>query len=361
MKTEDTKKKPVIDKQRNAFQLTINNPLKYGYDHNAIKKKLLENFSTIRYFCLADEIGEQGTPHTHIYACFNSRVRFSKIKRYFPEAHIEIAFGNAASNVEYIQKSGKWADSAKAETSVAGSFESWGEIPVQKGMRPDMAALYEMIKAGYSNSEILAMNNDYILNIDKLDKVRTTLLIERYKDTRRLDLRVVYISGRTGAGKTRSVLDEHGDSNVYRVSDYKNPFDGYSCEPVLVFDEFRSSLKLSDMLNYCDIYPIQLPARYANKYACYEMVYIISNWPLEQQYRDVQQDSPESWRAFLRRIHGVRVYNEDGSITVYDSVEKYLKRKEEFHVPNKEDECPFAEQQELNLDTEDKGVNLTEN
>ena len=75
-------------------------------------------------------------------------MRFSKIKRYFPKAHIEIAFGNAASNVEYIQKSGKWADSAKAETSVAGSFESWGEIPVQKGMRPDMAELSKEITKG---------------------------------------------------------------------------------------------------------------------------------------------------------------------------------------------------------------------
>ena len=97
------------------------------------------------------------------------------------------------------------------------------------------------------------------------------------------------------------------------------------------------------MLDYLDIYPLELPARYANKYACYETVYIISNWELEKQYSEVQTDSPETWKAFLRRIHEVRVYQEDGSIIVYDSVEKYLRRNEEFHEPShiEQTELPF--------------------
>ena len=97
-----------------------------------------------------------------------------------------------------------------------------------------MEELYELIEAGYSNAEILAINHDFVLNINLLDKVRTTLLIEKYKGTRRVNLKVVYISGVTGMGKTRGILDEHGDANVYRVSEYKNPFDHYSCEPLLL-------------------------------------------------------------------------------------------------------------------------------
>ena len=145
-------------------------------------------------------------------------------------------------------------------------------------------------------------------------------------------------------------MDKHGDGNVYRVSDYEHPFDGYSCQNILAFDEFRSQLRLSDMLNYCDIYPIQLPARYANKFACYETVYIISNWSLEDQYKEVQKDNPESWKAFLRRIHEVTIYKEDGTLTHYDSVEAYLKRKEKFHTIEPEDECPFAEQETLDFE-----------
>ena len=53
------------------------------------------NFPTLKFFCMADEIGEQGTYHTHVYIHFNSRVRVGKIKKYFPSAHIDIANGTA--------------------------------------------------------------------------------------------------------------------------------------------------------------------------------------------------------------------------------------------------------------------------
>ena len=343
----ENNKQQANNSQRNAYQLTINNPLDYGFDHLTIKKTLVENFTTLRYFCMADEIGKEGTPHTHLYVYFNSRVRFSTVKKNFPSAHIEPAHGNIQSNISYIKKTGKWEGTDKAETRVDGTFEEWGTVPTQKGTRADMEELYELIKAGYSNAEILAMNNDYILNIERLDRVRTELLIDKFKNTRRTDLKVIYISGATGTGKTRGILDKHGDGNVYRVNDYEHPFDGYSCQNILAFDEFRSQLRLSDMLNYCDIYPIQLPARYANKFACYETVYIISNWSLEDQYKEVQKDNPESWKAFLRRIHEVTIYKEDGTLTHYDSVEAYLKRKEKFHTIEPEDECPFGEQETL--------------
>ncbi len=312
------------DIQRNAYQLTINNPAIYGYTHEKISQIITSEFLTLRYFCMADEIGEQGTPHTHIYIYLDSRVRWSKIKKAFPEAHIEAAKGSPQSNLDYIKKTGKWTETNKAETSVEGSFEEFGSFPKQKGHKQDLEELYELVKNGYSNAEILAMNNDYILQIDKLDKLRTIFLIEKYKNTRRLGLKVIYIEGPTGTGKTRHVLDQHGDANVYRVADYKHPFDNYSCQPVLCFDEFRSQLPISDMLNYLDIYPLELPARYSNKYACYDFVYIISNWSIYEQYSAIQHEQPTTWAAFLRRINKIIVYNADGSIQTYCSPEEYL-------------------------------------
>lgn len=52
---------------------------------------------------------------------------------------------------------------------------------------------------------------------------------------------------------------------------------------------------------------------------------------LEEQYPDVQEKSPETWRALLRRIHEVQIYQKDGTIVTYNSVEEYMKRKNEFH------------------------------
>ena len=295
---------------------------------------------------MADEIGTQGTPHIHIYVCFTSRVRWSTLKKHFTEAHIEIAHGSVEDNIMYIKKDGKWKDTEKEETKIEDSYEEWGEVPKQKGNNQDMAELYRLIKDGYTDTEIFEINNDYIREVDRINKIRTTLLIDKFKDTRR-NIKVIYISGATGTGKTRGVLDTHGDSNVYRVSDYKHPFDYYSCQPVLCFDEFRSSLRLSDMLNYMDIYPIQLPSRYSNKVACYETVYVVSNWKLEAQYPEIQQHDQESWSAFLRRIHEIHIYNSNGTIDIYDSVQAYFDRGTKFHPAEKE------EAEQLNLPFKD--------
>lgn len=294
------------------------------------------------YLCMADEKGSLF--HTHILAVFSSRVRFSMIKRYFLEAHVDRCRGTISDSVAYINKTGKWEHDSKHGTKIDGSFEEFGtQPPDSKGKRHDMSELYQMVLDDMTNAEILAVNQDYILQIDKLDKVRTTILTERFKDTVRLDLEVVYISGATGTGKTRGVLEQNGYANVYRVTDYLHPFDSYNCQSVIAFDEFRSSLKLKEMLLYCDIYPIELPSRYSNKFACYNKVYLISNWTLEKQYSEIQKEDRESWQAFLRRIHKVIHYEETGEVIVYNSVKEYFERDTAFHALTKEEQCrlPF--------------------
>ncbi len=325
------------DKQSRKYQLTINNPADTGFSHDKIKELLTTRFKSFEYGAMCDEIGENATPHTHVFVCFCSPVRFSMIKKHFPTAHIETASGSVEQNLAYLQKTGKWAETAKAETSVPGTFEEWGERPPENlGKDKNLETLYHMVvDEGLSNAQIIRENNDYILLIDKLDKIRTTHLQEKFKGERRLDLEVTYMFGATGTGKSRGILDEFGDSNVYRVTDYDHPFDHYSCEPVLVFEEFRSSLTMSDMLNYLDIYPITLKARYANKYACFNRVFIVTNWDLEKQYAERQVTDKESWQALLRRIHKIKHYVSKEEVIEYGSVEEYLNRNNKFIPINK--------------------------
>ncbi len=316
------------DTQSNMYQLTINEPIEKGYTHEEIESILVKNFKTLNYFCMADE--QASTFHTHIFVIFNSRVRFSMLKKYFPSAHIEKCKGRVSDNVNYIKKSGKWKnDKSKQSTKIDGTFYEFGlQPPDSKGLRNDMSQLYNMISSGMTNAEILARNQDYIMQVEKIDKVRTILLTEKFKEDVRLDLEVVYVYGKTGSGKTRGVFEEHGYSNVYRVTDYKHPFDNYNCQPVIMFDEFRSNLKITDMLLFCDIYPIELPSRYTNKFACYNKIYIVSNLPLEKQYSDLQGKDKESWEAFKRRIKKV-VYHEDiNKIKKYGSVKEYIEEIE---------------------------------
>ena len=158
-----------------------------------------------------------------------------------------------------------------------------------------------------------------------------------------MDLKVHYVTGQTGMGKSRDILDKHGDANFYRVTDYQHPFDSYQLQPVIVFEEYRSSLRLQDMLNYLDVYPVILPASYSPKVGCYTTVYVVSNWDFEMQYSELQKDPNQksTYQAWVRRFNGeIKEYTEDGVIT-YDSMQNYLKRFEDFRPVSSDDEIPF--------------------
>lgn len=105
-------------------------------------------------------------------------------------------------------KEGKWSGSEKEDTRVDGTQEEYGECPVERqGQRNDINDLYAMIKEGLTNYEIIESNPQYMLNIDKIERVRQTILEERYKKDWR-DLETTYIYGTTGSGKTRSVIQK---------------------------------------------------------------------------------------------------------------------------------------------------------
>ncbi len=119
-------------------------------------------------------------------------------------------------------------------------------------------------------------------------------------------------------------MEKYGYGKVYRVTDYDHPFDGYKGQDVVIFEEFRSSLKIRDMLNYLDGYPVELPARYANKQVCFHEIYLISNIDLRQQYSWIQETENTTWQAFLRRIHNVRWFTSVGESSTAPTME-YLK------------------------------------
>lgn len=286
------------------FQLTINNPTDHGFTHDRIKCYLHE-FPGIMYWCMCDEVGEQGTPHTHVFVLFKNSVMFETLHKRFYGAHIEQANGSNKDNRDYIRKEGKWQDDAKHETNLADTFEEWGELPPERSHRENQSEqIMKMVRNGKSNAEILAEIPTAFNKLHYIEQARQTLIQDKFKDTWR-KLNVTYLWGGTGAGKTRSVMDTYGYSKVYQVTNYDHPFDGYTGQDVIIFEEFRSSLKIDDMLKFLDGYPLMLPCRYADKVACYTKVFIISNISLEQQYPNVQVDNPETWAAFRRRIHDV--------------------------------------------------------
>ncbi|MFA9466969.1 MAG: replication protein [Velocimicrobium sp.] len=308
------------DIQSRKWSITINNPTDQ-YSHQVIKEKL-EEFKSIIYWCMADEKGlKESTYHTHIYLLSSSPIRFSTLKKRFYTAHIEKANGTTEENRNYVFKIGKWENDSKSETQINGTREEFGEVPKEgQGKRSDLLILYEMIKEGLTNFEIMERCSDYITKIDTIERVRQTIREEQYKDVFR-DMKVTYIYGKTGTGKSRGVMEQYGYSNIFRCTDYLHAFDGYRSQDIVIFEEFRSSIKIGEMLVYLDGYPCELPSRYVNKVACYTKVYIISNISLHQQYTNIQEEEKATWEAFLRRINKVIHYTDTNVYREYTTKE----------------------------------------
>lgn len=248
------------DTQARKYQLTINRPLEKGLSHEEICRRLGE-LRSVEYFCLADEVGEEGTPHTHIYLVAKSPIRFSTLKKKFPEAHIEAARGSNEENRAYVAKSGeKWAE--KAATSVPGTFEEWGEMPEdqQPGERSDLTIIGELIAAGLTPKQILSMNFAWY-RYEQM--IRAGYFAKRREETPTIrEVRVHYLVGESGSGKSYTYVnlcEEQGEEAVFFLTDYAGGgFDNYCGEQILFMDEYKGQFPFGFFLVLTDRYKAQV-------------------------------------------------------------------------------------------------------
>ena len=84
-----------------------------------------------------------------------------------------------------------------------------------------------MVENGATNAEIMRECPSAMLHLPRIEQARQTLLEETYRKAFR-ELKVEYIWGKTGVGKTRKVMELYGYENVFRVTNYATSFDGYS-------------------------------------------------------------------------------------------------------------------------------------
>lgn len=302
--------------QSRKYLLTIQNPEEKGFTHDVLRDTCAA--LNADYCCMADEVAPTtGTAHTHLFIYRKGAIRESTIRRKFPGVHFDACIGSCSESRDYVAKAGKWADDPKADTSIPGTFEEWGELPDERQENnPTMADIITDLEAGKSTAAIIRERPKFVFKTNDIEVARQTLNSERFLTEQR-DVEVTYLYGNTGVGKTRSVYDAYPVGDICRITNYGKMngvrFDGYHGQDVLVFDEFASQIPLAELLCYLDRYPVNLPARYHDRVACYTKVYIISNLPLSAQYPTAQEYHPAVWQAFLRRIGKVVEMLDDGT------------------------------------------------
>lgn len=248
----------------------------------------------------------------HLHCVFESTKTFrplSVLKRLFPKIHIEPTKGSKKDVEDYVNKQGKFEE--KGEKVLA--FAQVGEILGKQGARTDLIKLDEIKRLIFEEdkkpSEIFLEYPQAL----KSERAVKYLYIEKRKQETPLvrDLTVVWLCGKTGCGKSHTFIDlcnEYGVDNVYRVTDYLNPFDNYSGQDIVFFEEYRGQFRLADFLQYLDKYPQELRARYSNAFALWTNVYISSPLtPYELYNKDGEtKGTNDKLQQLYRRVDEIR-------------------------------------------------------
>ena len=224
-----------------------------------------------------EEGGKTQYRHWQLYLEHTSPVRFSTLRSRLPkEAHLERRQGTKAQALTYVTK----------EDTRVGPQIRHGELEIEdeQGRRTDLEVFHEaIVRDGRTAAEVMLEypgSVRYSHHLAALQRAREA----RAGRGRERNVLTVYVWGAPGVGKTRFAFETFVAEDMYRVTDYTHPFDGYVGESVLVLDEFAGQLPLDLLLNVLDRYPLSLPARYNNRWAAFTSVLVLSNHPLSHWY-----------------------------------------------------------------------------
>lgn len=137
------------------------------------------------------------------------------------------------------------------------------------------------------------------------------------------DVSITYIQGNNNSDIVNAIIQTYGEDSIH-FAKYDALFADYDGEPVIVFNDFKSSVPLAYMADLLDAFPI-VPTRHNWITFCSERIFVISDILLEEQYPEYLHDtSPHAfWARFLYSFDSAIVCEND-SVQSYATVQAYL-------------------------------------
>lgn len=254
-----------------AWCLTINNPC----DED---RKKLEAYEA-EYIIVGDEVSSTDTPHYQIYFRLKNAKTFSKIKKEFPNAHIERAEGNDTQNKSYCSK-----ERVLFETGT----------PSNAGKRTDLEKCTELIQECPRMSVIID-------NVSSLQSIRTAEKLLIYKEPKRTwKPKVLWFCGPTGVGKSKLAYELCPDA--YTAMDTGAWWEGYDGHEEVIIDDMRKDfLKFHQLLKLLDRYPYRVEVKGGSRQFLAKTIIITSCYSPDQMF-----DTREDIQQLLRRIDRIK-------------------------------------------------------
>lgn len=256
------------------FQLTLNEVDKF----EKVKKYLCSS-KMLNYIIACEEVAPStGHKHIHIYAQF-TQMKSLSIKK-CEGAHIELCKGTPQQNQAYIKKDGNIIfEEGELRTTGARSIRDVKEM--NKEDRDDLDIRYYNIVKQINEEEALE------IDIDDWHK----------------DVKVIYICGDSGSGKTqlaKRIAKSHTKEKINTVKHVNDFWEGVGKSKTAIYDEFRDShMKASEFINFIDYNKQIMNIKGGHKLNRYETIIITSIQHPKDIYKNMPEEAREQW---LRRI-----------------------------------------------------------
>lgn len=208
-------------------------------------EKKLQNYDC-SYLVYGKEIAPTtGTPHLQGYMQFSKRRSFGAIHKEFPTMHVLKCDATDQDNYDYATKDNKAFEKGERR-----------EERSKQGKRTDIDKVKEHIKKGGSANEIAFETRSY-------QALKFAQSLEScVQPPWRKNIKVTWIWGDTGLGKTRKAYEILGeDACKLRSLQW---FNGYNGETKVILDDVRIREKSDDyntLLEILDIYPTRVPTK----------------------------------------------------------------------------------------------------
>lgn len=272
---------------------------------------------------------KENTEHCHIVYYKPTGIRFTALQEMLcSHAFLQIQRGTKAQAKDYLEKKGKWAD-PKGDTLKVPPFYrglALGDNRKRRGSDEidELDSLIpEWVESGLSPAEVrtnvAAMGMAFAKYSQNAELVAQALIEKNARDSGRLGeqgemMYVVWHFGEGGVGKTHSLRDLTRNRSLCYLIDpsmRKNPWDKYSFQPMVLWDDFRDTQIAYDamlaLLNREGKGTVTVDARYYPKTLAHCRMDITSingpekQWPIARQKRE-EAGQKEPLYQLTRRI-----------------------------------------------------------
>lgn len=282
----NTKPETCVNLKSRNFQFTLNQIDKY----DKLKELISKLKTCIYYISCLEKAPTTGHEHIHMYCHFSNMYRVSK-KILDLGVHVEVCRGSPKQNIDYIEKGGNILD-------------EFGERPKQ-GKAHTVNELKEIKDPGELNW------NEY----NTWNKIHTTMNNDIDVEDLHKDVKIYYIFGPSGVGKTekaKQIIRDNKDKYGTKLNMVKFDgtfWNGTGKAKIALYDEFRdSSMKPSEFINFIDYNVQQMNIKGGSILNKYELIIITSVQNPEYIYKNIGDEPRKQW---LRRMEVIDMRPKD--------------------------------------------------